>query len=413
MLKRIELEGLFSRFNYAFDLSDGMITILTGPNGYGKSTILQCIQAVWESELEFFYKLEFNKLVFIMQDKEQDIIIEKKDGQLIVNNVYYSRRLILSRKRKPILLNSLSYEIAEANIPEDVYAGATVGTHEDLLSVMILMREEIGEIHFIREQRLLDERIVSRRESSTNNELFRTDRIVKVVENIPIKLRHRIAQVATQYAEVSNELDSTYPERLFDLEEVINQEEYNKTTITMNEKFEKLNKYDISPMKKVINVEFKSENAKALKIYMDDFNKKYKVYEDFIKRLDMFTDIVNRRLMFKKIKISREAGLVVMEDGHENKSLKLDELSSGEKEVIVLFYELIFEVKEGVMLLIDEPEISLHISWQRMFLEDLNTIVEYKRIRTLIATHSPQLINGKWDIQVDLGELYGNELNQK
>lgn len=208
-------------------------------------------------------------------------------------------------------------------------------------------------------------------------------------------------------------MDSTYPERLFDLEEVINQEEYKTTTTIMNEKFEKLNKYDISPMKKVINIEFKPENAKALKIYMDDFNKKYKVYEDFIKRLDMFTDIVNRRLMFKKIKISREAGLVVMEDGHENKSLKLDELSSGEKEVIVLFYELIFEVKEGVMLLIDEPEISLHISWQRMFLEDLNTIVEYKRIRTLIATHSPQLINGKWDIQVDLGELYGNELNQK
>lgn len=45
--------------------------------------------------------------------------------------------------------------------------------------------------------------------------------------------------------------------------------------------------------------------------------------------------------------------------------LSLEQLSSGEKQEIVLFYELIFETDSQLLLLIDEPEISLHIMWQK------------------------------------------------
>lgn len=73
---------------------------------------------------------------------------------------------------------------------------------------------------------------------------------------------------------------------------------------------------------------------------------------------------------------------------------------------MILFYKLIFEVPENSMLLIDEPEISLHIAWQRKFAEDLKTIVDRKAIKAVIATHSVQIINGNRRIQKDLGQLY-------
>ncbi|MPN35496.1 hypothetical protein SDC9_182994 [bioreactor metagenome] len=58
------------------------------------------------------------------------------------------------------------------------------------------------------------------------------------------------------------------------------------------------------------------------------------------------------------------------------------------------------------MLLIDEPEISLHIAWQKMFMDDLIKIADYKGIKAIVATHSPQILNGHWENQIDLGELY-------
>ena len=82
-------------------------------------------------------------------------------------------------------------------------------------------------------------------------------------------------------------------------------------------------------------------------------------------------------------------------------------LSSGEKQQIVLYYNLIFELEDKTVLMIDEPEISLHIIWQRDFMDDLLEVIKDKNIKVIVATHSPQILSNHWDNQVDLGELYG------
>lgn len=131
------------------------------------------------------------------------------------------------------------------------------------------------------------------------------------------------------------------------------------------------------------------------------------MFEDFIEQLDLFTDIINSRLNFKEIKISRDKGIGVYKSDTKEQ-LKLNKLSSGEKQEIVLFYELIFESDKNICLLIDEPEISLHIEWQLKFMDDLLKIADKKKFKVIVATHSPQIINNHWEIQIDLGELYGN-----
>lgn len=179
----------------------------------------------------------------------------------------------------------------------------------------------------------------------------------------------------------------------------------------MQDRVEKLNKYGISNISKLRHVEFQAEYAKALKVYFEDFDKKYHEYEDLIDKLDLFTDMINRRFKFKQVVTSNEYGMQVVDDN--NKVMKLSKLSSGEKEILVLFYQLLFEVEDEVMLLVDEPEISLHVAWQRMFGEDLKKIVARKHITAIVATHSPQMINGNGRIQRDLGALYAERLNKR
>ena len=47
--------------------------------------------------------------------------------------------------------------------------------------------------------------------------------------------------------------------------------------------------------------------------------------------------------------------------------------------------------------MIDEPELSMNVVWQRNFLKDLQRIIELRKFDVLIATHSPQIIHDKWD----------------
>lgn len=56
-------------------------------------------------------------------------------------------------------------------------------------------------------------------------------------------------------------------------------------------------------------------------------------------QLDLFSDIVNRRFGFKKIGISGTEGITIVDDG--GNVIPLTKLSSGEKETLVLFYNVI------------------------------------------------------------------------
>lgn len=56
--------------------------------------------------------------------------------------------------------------------------------------------------------------------------------------------------------------------------------------------------------------------------------------------------------------------------------------------------------------MIDEPELSLHVAWQKNFIGDLMKIIDLNKFDVILATHSPQLI-GRWNnLVVELGDVY-------
>lgn len=77
-------------------------------------------------------------------------------------------------------------------------------------------------------------------------------------------------------------------------------------------------------------------------------------------------------------------------------------LSSGEQNELILFYKLIFNSQKNDLILIDEPELSLHISWQNKFIEDIKDIISINGLSVVIATHSPDIIGENWNLRVEL-----------
>lgn len=70
-----------------------------------------------------------------------------------------------------------------------------------------------------------------------------------------------------------------------------------------------------------------------------------------------------------------------------------DHLSSGEQQILLLLVRVIAEAQEGTLFVVDEPETSLHVAWQRALPGVLSVVRDAFRVQFAIATHSPVLLS--------------------
>jgi predicted ATPase len=111
-----------------------------------------------------------------------------------------------------------------------------------------------------------------------------------------------------------------------------------------------------------------------------------------------FVDVCNEYLIGKKMRYDDKTQTISVRldpDGAGQKELQLKMLSSGEKQIISLFSHLFLSEQGRYFVVIDEPELSLSVPWQRRFLPD---IVNCGRVDGLIAvTHSPFIYQNELD----------------
>ncbi len=86
-----------------------------------------------------------------------------------------------------------------------------------------------------------------------------------------------------------------------------------------------------------------------------------------------------------------DAGEIIIQFKNQEKTTSIFELSSGEKQLIIMLGHLIFDNAE--VLVIDEPELSLHLSWQMKFVEALQTASPNAQF--ILATHASGIIAKK------------------
>ena len=70
------------------------------------------------------------------------------------------------------------------------------------------------------------------------------------------------------------------------------------------------------------------------------------------------------------------------------------QLSSGEKQVLIILLTVLVEDEQPYVLFMDEPEVSLHIEWQKKLID---LILELNpNVQIILTTHSPAVVMNGW-----------------
>lgn len=83
-------------------------------------------------------------------------------------------------------------------------------------------------------------------------------------------------------------------------------------------------------------------------------------------------------------------------------TIQLEQLSSGEKQLLLILFKVFLMDEKPYVLLMDEPEISLHISWQQSLIETIRTL--NPNCQLIIATHSPSIFVKGWGDKITFME---------
>ena len=430
-IKSIKIENLFEIFHYdiSFHKEDNIL-LITGPNGFGKTMILNIIFHLFKKPLSFFKKLVFDKITVELDEDVKIVIVKKvvKDKFEIIYSFFETNHKI----GKDIEIDKFEYSTKiEIELNRYInrqmpffHAFGDEWTHyigNKKLSIDDVLKEHDElfpndrvaqkffklksnkanrifqelDVHFIKEQRLFvyDTELDDEDGSQENV-------IIEAVQSNADELKDFILENIQTSFNQTQALDSTYLDRLIDEKSKISENDYITRLSALNKIQEKLIAFGLYENRQKIR-DYSKDDAKALLVYVNDLEQKLLVFNDLLQKLELFTTILNeRRFTFKSINISKTKGFYFKTS--TGKELELNQLSSGEQHEVVLLYELIFNVKSNVLVLIDEPEISLHVTWQKEFLNDLLKIVKIQNIQVIVATHSPSIINGRWDLVYNL-----------
>jgi len=230
-------------------------------------------------------------------------------------------------------------------------------------------------------------------------------------------LKRKIDQVKQEYSSFSESLDRTFPNRL--VRSVNSKKEfYDERIIEKKLKELESKRTDLEKIG-FISKEINSTSLPSLNdsddtlkrfytLYIDDTFSKLNHYNNIKEKIELFFDIINSKTAFsnKGLLINSEGFVYFVprvKNKNINRKIELQNLSSGEKHDFILFYELIFNSDEKSIFLIDEPEISLHVAWQVEYVKILEEICKMNGIQAIIATHSPDIVNGRDDLLISLG----------
>ncbi|TGQ71510.1 ATP-binding protein [Mesorhizobium sp. M00.F.Ca.ET.186.01.1.1] len=118
-------------------------------------------------------------------------------------------------------------------------------------------------------------------------------------------------------------------------------------------------------------------------------------------RILTFERLLSEFLTGKEVRIDSNSGMKIYT---ENKgTLKESDLSSGEYHLLYLMVSALVTRQKGTILAIDEPEMSMHIAWQRKLIPALIECASGAEPLFIFATHSPDLASSYSDSMIDLG----------
>ncbi len=426
-LTEIRTEKLLGLFDHVVPLNmDERITIVHGPNGYGKTALLRIVSALFNRQFSVLLELPFESITMAFDngeilrlrrgmdslqefDQPRSIIIESRQDSFevfhlanITPNSVDEFMPFLTRTGSQEWIDDRTGELLTLNeiavrFPEHFPPHVRPRTKEMPASLLSLI--EGFTVHYIQAHRL-----ESNEKPLRGNRRDRYITPTAAVTRYAAELANRIQLTLGRYAELSQSLDRSFPHRLVAAPgSQLSLDDLRKNLLQLEDRQKKLT--DVGLLDRESDPFYSVHVADAskldvLSIYVADARRKLGVFDDLYSRISLFQKLISKRFLFKTMLIDKQEGFIFRT--RKNKPLAATSLSTGEQHELVLLYEMLFRVETNALIVVDEPEISLHIAWQEQFLKDLREITQLSKFDVLIATHSPQIISDRWDLTVEL-----------
>ncbi|WP_144801696.1 AAA family ATPase [Curtobacterium sp. BH-2-1-1] len=424
--------------SFEIDSADGFV-ILYGPNGVGKTRFLETINALSKlsgpslSRLPFeSARLEYSDGTVLRArrdsnfDAESDADWQQAASVLVTLELPNEEPIEWSYGNdgfEDFIRNNLPYVPINDNYWEDPNDGEVV--HVDELRDRYHRREFVNSSVpdamaafvatvpsiLIETQRLrIEEAIRGPRGAawrvSVGSKQRRQHR--SRITDLAASMRTRVTAAQTEHSRITQQLDRTFPNRVLESSAVANgldaesiRERYNAQN-SFRSRLGRVASVALDDALSLPERQLDNWELNLLNLYLDDAEDKLAPFEVLLQKIELLEQIVNSRLLNKQLQVTDSDGLSVRRTG-SGRPISLDSLSSGEQHEIIVMIDLLFNVPVGGVVLIDEPEISLHIAWQLAFIPDVKKIAQLAGFTFVVATHSPQIINDEWDRAFRLG----------
>ena len=422
-ISRLQIKNLYDQYNYDIDFNSEekeQITILTGPNGYGKTTILRILKSLNPKSLYYFYVIKFSEIIISFDnntvlnitqnykteaesisaidykdelEKEVRFIWNKATGEPLTHFVYnrtniekarrtykflrgtYSRRKafedLTNREKEEILLDNEEFNeyIAKANGQEQ-----------------FLMQLEALRSCYIPSNRIYNE-------AHEENEKL-------PIEKVREALKDKMTNARFDYLIHSHRIDSIFIKKVLgSVYEDCSLSSYNELKADVEKKMNTIVQYKLA--EKVEIPEYNEENKAVLFAYLKGFKEKFSKFSTILEKTNLFHKMLTSKgFANKSVETSTQHGFRIKSDNGD--IIDGYKLSSGEQNEIIMLYHLIYEVPDQGLLLIDEPENSLHVAWQKTIVDDMKEIADIKHLQIIIATHSPSIVSKGFSMTQDL-----------
>lgn len=437
-LSRIRVKKLFGVFDHDIPLRlQDRITIIYGLNGYGKTTILLLLRAFLTGQLAKARKIPFESFHLSFDDgKELSVTRHLEPPAGAAGDNPPLRAILIVRmggipftydptlRREDI---AFPLEMIEQHIPDlgrispDRWVHIPTGRQLELEEVIDLYPEYLP----VRRRPHTIPEWYTNFASNWNVRLIEAQRLLSLSAQNPRRpqnqrglepavsmdsreLAARIQQVQAEYGTFSQQLDSTFPTRAIQAAEgvALNADDLKTKLQSLDEKRRRI--IDAGLLTKDQSQtpffdpsrDIDAKTTSILSLYSSDVEKKLGILDPLTEKIELFTELVNKRFSYKKLAIQSPAGFAFSTQA--GRPLAPADLSSGEQHEMVLLYEFLFNTNPNSLILIDEPELSLHVGWQMQFLTDLARVLKISPFDAVIATHSPQIINERWDLTQEL-----------
>ena len=412
-IKSVIVNGLFHTFNHEIRFNNGNIAIIIGENGIGKTTILQIINSIFSKNFEYLYTIDFNEIIItftndtwkIAKGQEDSLTIKKEGAKpFIVKSKRNQDNLWLRRYISQINDNEwFDRRIGMPISREEIIQRYGKDPLEGIDNFPNWFNDAVKNNHviYIKTQRLY------RTEYERERDVRELEYMVKAYSKELVKL---LQEIDAQFTTTSIQLDSTFPVRL--LTEV-NQQKSQVTPKYINgiiEDIKRLNTYrallssvgiidkqDDDFITNSLGTLNDTDALSILNLYINDNKQKLEVFSHVAKKLEIMLRLINKRFKHKTISVDKKSGFII-KSNYEDREIDIEKLSSGEQNELIIFYNLLFKTSNNDIVLIDEPEISLHIAWQQQLINDLKEIAKETGISLLISTHSPDIIGDNWSL---------------